>query len=185
MLYSFQELAYFHLNSTIHKTTTAPTLRAMRNSDWPSVARIYAEGISTGQATFETSVPEWDNWDNGHLTNCRIVAEQEDEICAWAALTPVSGRCVYAGVAEVSVYVSEKHRGKGLGHILLQTLVEESEANNIWTLQSGIFSENVASIKLHLKSGFRQVGYRERIGKMNGAWRDTVLLERRSSKVGI
>ncbi|MCW3112068.1 MAG: N-acetyltransferase [Segetibacter sp.] len=156
----------------------------MKPSDWEAVKEIYEEGIATGNATFQQSAPTWDEWNSTHLQHSRIVAK-DNNVLGWAALTPVSGRCVYAGVAEVSVYVSDKARGKGLGKQLLQKLVDESEANNIWTLQAGIFPENIASIKIHEACGFRILGKRERIGKMNGIWRDTVLLERRSETVGI
>ncbi len=157
----------------------------MQPSDWKAVKEIYEEGIATGNATFQQSAPEWEEWNNNHLAHSRIIAKEEDNILGWAALTPVSGRCVYAGVAEVSVYVSDKARGRGLGKQLLQKLIEESEANNLWTLQAGIFPENISSIKIHENCGFRTIGKRERIGKMNGVWRDTVLLERRSNKVGV
>lgn len=156
----------------------------MKPSDWEAVKEIYEEGIATGNATFQQSAPTWDEWNSTHLQHSRIVAK-DNNVLGWAVLTPVSGRCVYAGVAEVSVYVSDKARGKGLGKQLLQKLVDESEANNIWTLQAGIFPENIASIKIHEACGFRILGKRERIGKMNGIWRDTVLLERRSETVGI
>jgi phosphinothricin acetyltransferase len=160
------------------------TLDIMKPSDWEAVKEIYEEGIATGNATFQQSAPTWHEWNSTHLQHSRIVAK-DNNVLGWAALTPVSGRCVYAGVAEVSVYVSDKARGKGLGKQLLQKLVDESEANNIWTLQAGIFPENIASIKIHEACGFRILGKRERIGKMNGIWRDTVLLERRSETVGI
>lgn len=156
----------------------------MKPSDWEAVKEIYEEGIATGNATFQQSAPTWHEWNSTHLQHSRIVAK-DNNVLGWAALTPVSGRCVYAGVAEVSVYVSDKARGKGLGKQLLQKLVDESEANNIWTLQAGIFPENIASIKIHEACGFRILGKRDRIGKMNGIWRDTVLLERRSETVGI
>lgn len=149
-----------------------------------SVAEIYLEGIATGNATFQTEAPAWDEWDKSHLQHSRIVAVDNGEVVGWAALTPVSGRCVYAGVAEVSVYIKASQRGKGVGTQLLQHLITDSEKNNIWTLQAGIFPENVSSIKLHEKLGFRKIGYRERIGQMKGKWRDTVLLEKRSSVVG-
>lgn len=156
----------------------------MKPGDWQTVKKIYEEGIATGNATFQPSAPEWTEWDSSHLQHSRIVAKEGNEILGWAALTPVSGRCVYAGVAEVSVYVSDIARGKGIGKQLLQKLVEESEANNIWTLQAGIFPENLASIKIHKDCGFKILGTRERIGKMNGLWRDTVLMERRSKTLG-
>ena len=160
-------------------------LEKMQPADWHFVKQIYEEGISTSNATFQTSAPEWDEWNSSHLAHSRVVAKEGDNILGWAALTPVSGRCVYAGVAEVSVYVSDKARGKGLGKQLLQKLIEESEANNLWTLQAGIFPENIPSIKIHEDCGFRIIGKRERIGMMNGIWRDTVLLEKRSNKVGV
>jgi phosphinothricin acetyltransferase len=161
------------------------TLDVMKPSDWEAVKEIYEEGIATGNATFQQSAPGWEEWNNSHLPHSRIIAKEGDETIGWAALTPVSGRCVYAGVAEVSVYVSDKARGKGLGKQLLQRLIEESEANNIWTLQAGIFPENTPSIKIHEACGFRIFGTRERIGKMNGVWRDNLQLERRSKIVGI
>ena len=157
----------------------------MKPSDWEAVKEISEEGIATGNATFQQSAPTWEEWNNSHLQHSRIVAKEDNNILGWAALTPVSGRCVYAGVAEVSVYVTDKARGKGLGKQLLQKLIEESEANGIWTLQAGIFPENRASIKIHEACGFRILGTRERIGKMNGAWRDTILMERRSETVGL
>lgn len=151
---------------------------------WQAVRDIYTEGIRTGNATFQQSAPEWDEWNNSHLTHSRIVALVNNEVAGWAALTPVSGRCVYAGVGEVSVYVAEKFRGQRIGNALLQELIQQSESNNIWTLQAGIFSENKGSIKIHEANGFRTVGYREKIGQMNGVWRDTVLMERRSKIIG-
>jgi L-amino acid N-acyltransferase YncA len=159
-------------------------IETMQPSDWQEVRTIYEEGIRTGNATFESTAPAWETWDQGHLKECRFLAMEGDTVLGWAALSPVSGRCVYAGVAEVSVYVSTAARGKGIGKLLLQKLIEASEAANLWTLQAGIFPENVASVKLHEACGFRMIGKRERIGKMNGVWRDTVLLERRSNTVG-
>ena len=161
------------------------TIDTMQPTDWRQVKSIYEEGIKTGNATFEQQAPEWEAWDIGHLKNGRIVAIEDNKVIGWAALTPVSGRCVYAGVAEVSVYVHPATRGKGVGKQLLHRLVEESEADNLWTLQAGIFPENAASVKIHEDCGFRVIGKRERIGKMNGVWRDTLLLERRSNKVGL
>ena len=160
-------------------------LDLMKPSDWEAVKQIYEEGLATGNATFQQSAPTWEEWNNSHLQHSRIVAEEDNKLLGWAALTPVSGRCVYAGVAEVSVYVSERARGKGIGKQLLQRLIEESESNNIWTLQAGIFPENTPSLRIHQGCGFRLLGTRERIGKMNGIWRDTVLLERRSKVTGI
>jgi len=161
------------------------TIEKMLPHHWPSVRCIYEEGIKTGNATFETSAPDWDTWNGGHLQNVRIVAIDDEKVLGWAALTPVSGRCVYAGVAEVSVYISQHARNRGIGKQLLQQLIVESEQHNIWTLQAGIFPENVASIKIHEDCGFRIVGRRERIGKMNNTWRDTLLFERRSNITGI
>ena len=158
----------------------------MKAEDWEQVRSIYLEGIATGVATFETSAPTWEKWDAGHFRKMRLVArEAEGEVLGWAALSPVSDRCVYGGVAEVSVYVGERGRGRGVGRALLESLIEASEQNGIWTLQAGVFPENTASIKLHLRCGFREVGRRERIGKLDGVWRDTLLLERRSRTVGL
>jgi phosphinothricin acetyltransferase len=158
---------------------------AMRPDDWKSVRAIYLEGIATGNATFEREAPEWDAWDGAHLRCCRLTARDGHEVLGWAALSPVSARAVYAGVAEVSVYVAERARGSGVGALLMSALVEESERNGIWTLQGSIFPENRASVELHRRAGFRVVGTRERIGRMEGRWRDTVLMERRSAAVGI
>jgi L-amino acid N-acyltransferase YncA len=160
-------------------------IRELTQKDYSSVAEIYKLGIATGNATFEIVVPEWNVWDKKYFKKCRIVSEINGVIAGWAALSMVSERCVYAGVCEVSVYVHDHYKGKGIGKELLRHLIIESEKNNIWTLQAGIFPENKASIKLHLNLGFREVGRREKIGKMNGAWRDTVLLERRSRAAGV
>ncbi|OLS37037.1 N-acetyltransferase [Alkalihalophilus pseudofirmus] len=157
----------------------------MNPDDWTEVKGIYCEGIADGNATFQTEAPSWEEWDRSHDNECRLVARIEGELAGWAALSPVSNRRVYAGVAEVSVYVSHKWSGKGLGSLLLSALVDLSENRDIWTLQSSIFPENTASLFIHKKCGFREVGKRERIGKMNGVWRDTILLERRSQLVGI
>jgi len=154
-------------------------------SHWEAVKRIYEEGIATGNATFQTTAPTWEDWDSVHSVKPRLIAIENDEISGWAAITPVSGRCVYAGVGEVSVYVSAAARGKGVGKKLLQALIEESEKENFWTLQAGIFPENISSLSIHENCGFRVIGTRERIGKMNGTWRDTVLLERRSTTIGL
>ena len=161
------------------------SIAGIEESDWPDVKEIYEEGIQTGNATFETQAPSWKVWDEAHMPSCRIKIKNDNEILGWAALSLVSGRCVYAGVAEVSVYVSAKARGKGIGRQLLCKLIEESEENNIWTLQAGIFPENLSSIKIHQSAGFKIIGRRERIGQMHGIWRDTVLLERRSMKIGL
>ncbi|TYZ09543.1 N-acetyltransferase family protein [Hymenobacter lutimineralis] len=153
---------------------------------WPAVRAIYEQGIATGNATFQTEAPSWEAWDAAHHQHSRLVAlGAEDEVLGWAALTPVSGRCVYAGVAEVSVYIATAAQGKGVGRQLLQALVTESEHNGIWTLQAGIFPENEPSIRLHQAAGFRLIGQRERIGQMRGVWRNTALLERRSTTVGV
>ena len=156
----------------------------MRDEDWRAVQAIYREGVATGDATFETGTPEWEEWNRSHWRDCRLVAREGDQVVGWAALSPVSSRCIYSGVAEVSVYVAARARGRGVGKVLLQALVEESERAGVWTLQGGIFPENVASLALHKACGFREVGYRERIGQMKGVWRDTVLVERRSKVVG-
>lgn len=161
-------------------------IRTLQLTDWPAVKTIYEQGIATGNATFESRAPGWEAWDAAHRPDCRFAAEDETgQVCGWAALTPVSGRCVYAGVAEVSVYVAEACRGMGIGRLLLSALVEASEQVGLWTLQAGIFPENTGSLILHERAGFRMVGRRERIGQMHGQWRDTVLLERRSTAVGI
>lgn len=158
---------------------------SMQPEDAEQVLAIYAEGIVTGQATFETNTPNWEQWDAGHLAICRLVARNKETVFGWAALSAVSRRQVYAGVAEVSIYISELARGRGAGNALMAALVEASEANGFWTLQSSVFPENQASIALHLKYGFRKLGRRERIAKLHGVWRDTVLLERRSRTVGV
>ena len=157
----------------------------MLASDWQAVSSIYEEGLKTGNASFETAAPLWEAWDKAHMKECRLVAKNEGRVLGWAALTPVSDRCVYAGVAEVSVYIAAAARGRGIGRLILQKLIEESEKNNLWTLQAGIFPENKASLKIHEACGFRIIGKREKIGNMKGIWRDTLLLERRSNKVGI
>lgn len=156
----------------------------MRAEDWPLVREIYAEGIATGNATFETAVPEWTIWDAAHHQHCRLIARDNQRSLAWAALSPVSSRRVYAGVAEVSIYVAGLARGKGVGKALLKFLIECSEKHGIWTLQAGIFPENVASIALHKSCGFREVGLRQRLGQLAGIWRNVLLLERRSSCLG-
>lgn len=161
------------------------TFRRLTPTDWPAVRQIYAEGIATGDATFEQQAPEWDEWDAGKLAHPRLVADVDGAVVGWAALSPTSKRHVYRGVAEVSVYVAASARGRGVGRALLAALVETSEAAGIWTLQAGIFPENVASVHLHQQAGFHVVGRRERIGQMHGVWRDVLLMERRSKSVGI
>jgi L-amino acid N-acyltransferase YncA len=149
---------------------------------WSQVRDIYEQGIASANATFQTTAPEWEEWDKSHVKSCRLVAIEDKVLKGWAALSPVSARAVYAGVAEVSIYIHADAQGKGIGSLLLKELIAKSE-QQFWTLQAGIFPENTASIRLHEKLGFRLVGRRERIGKMNGIWRDTVLLERRSDTI--
>jgi L-amino acid N-acyltransferase YncA len=158
-------------------------IEPLRNEHWPDVGRIYAEGVAARNATFETEVPSWDAWDRAHLTEHRFVATEGEAVLGWAALVPVSGRCVYGGVVENSVYVAASGQGRGIGTALLDALVESTEAAGIWTIQTGIFPENEASIRLHERVGFRVVGRRERLGKLDGVWRDVLLLERRSGVV--
>ena len=157
----------------------------MKATDWGVVAAIYAEGIATGFATFETTVPEYEAWDDAHMQTCRIVATSNEKVLGWAALSLVSSRCVYGGVAEVSVYVAKDSRGMGVGKLLLELLITKSESAGLWTIQSGIFPENEGSIELHTKAGFRYIGKRERVGKLNGEWKDNLLFEKRSKKIGI
>jgi phosphinothricin acetyltransferase len=157
----------------------------MSPEHWEQVRAVYLEGLATGDATFETEVPGWERWDAAHMQCCRLVALEGVRVAGWAALSPVSARSVYAGVAEVSVYVGEGFRGVGVGRTLLEALVRESEAAGLWTLQASIFPENASSIRLHRACGFREVGRRERVGKLRGRWRDTVLLERRSRIKGV
>jgi L-amino acid N-acyltransferase YncA len=164
--------------------STAPAaIATLAATDWDDVARIYAEGIAT-LATFETEVPSWEQWDRAHLPAHRLVARDEGRVVGWAALAPVSSRCVYAGVAEVSVYVAADARGRGIGTALLAALVKSSEAGGVWTLEAGILPENEASVRMHERCGFRVVGRRERLGRMRGEWRDVLLLERRSTVAG-
>lgn len=152
---------------------------------WPSVLDIYLEGLRTGSATFACVAPEWSAWDADHMRVCRFVARDDDCVLGWAALSPTSRRAVYAGVAEVSIYVAGSVRGHGVGKSLLLALIADSESHGIWTLQGSIFPENTASLALHTACGFRIVGYRESIGQSYGVWRNTVLVERRSKVVGI
>ncbi len=161
------------------------SLRPMEASDWPRVREIYEEGIATGHATFETESPEWADWDAKHIQACRVVAVEDGTILGWAALWPASDRCVYGGVAEVSVYVGTGAHGRGIGTVLLGELVRASEAEGYWTLQAGIFPENQSSVRIHEKCGFRVLGTRKRLGKMGDTWRDVLLMERRSSTVGL
>ncbi len=152
---------------------------------YPAVAQIYAEGLSTGIATYETEVPSWEAWDSSHLESCRLAIFDKEILQAWSALSPVSHRHAYRGVAELSIYVAEAARGKGLGKTLLQALIKESEKNSIWTLQSGIFKDNFASLQLHKNCGFRRIGFREKVAQRDGIWYDNVIMERRSKIVGI
>ena len=159
-------------------------VRDLRPEDWPEVARIFEAGIRTGNATFETEVPSWEAWDAAHLPSHRFVAEREGRVVGWIALVPVSSRCCYEGVAEVSAYVAEGARGEGVGRALLARLIENSERGGIWTLETGVFPENEPSLALLQRFGFRVVGTRERIGRLHGVWRDVTFLERRSEVVG-
>ncbi len=160
-------------------------IERLTENHWPEVKAIYVNGVATGIANFSHNIPEWDAWDKAHVKDCRLVATENGRVLGWAALTAISDHCVFAGVAEVSVYIAESSRSKGIGKKLLDELVKLSEQNNFWTLEARIFTENLASIKIHEENGFRIIGSRERIGQLNGVWRDTLLLERRSVKVGI
>ena len=164
---------------------TAVEILPMTEQHWDAVGAIFAQGIALGNATLETSVPSWQDWDAHHLKTCRLVAVRDGEVLGWAALSPVSNRHVYRGVAEVSVYIAEHARGRQIGSGLLAALAAESERNGIWTLQAVIHADNAVSIHTHQKAGFRIVGTRERIGCLHGRWRDTVLMERRSNVVGV
>jgi L-amino acid N-acyltransferase YncA len=166
----------------VTRETVRCRIEAMRPEDWTEVRRIYLEGIETGDATFETEVPAWERWDAGHRSDCRLIARDGADVLGWAALSPVSSRQVYAGVADLSVYVAREARGRGIGRELLGALIESSEQAGVWTLQAGIFPENQASLRLHRALGFRDVGRRERVGCLRGEWRDVLLLERRSAK---
>lgn len=159
------------------------TVSHMNRDHWPLVRRIYEEGIATGFATLETEAPDWESWDRSHMPVCRLVAELSGGVVGWAALSPVTQRCVYEGVAEVSIYTAESHRNKGVGGKLMESLIRESEENGVWTMQASIFPQNEASLRLLRKAGFREVGVRERIGRMHGEWHDILLLERRSGAI--
>lgn len=161
-------------------------IQPLTEAHWPAGQAIYQAGMDTGRATFTTQAPGWAEWDRGHLPHSRLVALTDDgTVLGWAALSAVSGRCVYAGVAEVSIYVAAAAQGQGVGRALLSALLTDSEAHGLWMLQAGIFPENTASLRLHEAHGFRVVGRRERIGQLHGVWRDTLLLERRSAVVGV
>ena len=162
----------------------------MKPEDWQQVFLIYLEGIATGHSTFEADAPDWEKWDSAHLQEPRLVCRAKDGILGWVALTPVSSRCAYSGVAELSLYVASKSQGQGIGSALLATMIDASEESGIWTLQGGIFPENTASLALVKKHGFREVGRREKVGKMThgvlaGTWRDVILVERRSTRSGV
>ncbi len=161
-------------------------LRPMTSADWPEAAEIYRQGIDSGNATFETEVPSWESWDAARSPECRVVAETAGRLAGFAVLSPLSGRCVYAGVREATIYVAASERGRGVGGALLRRLVAESEALGIWTLEAGVFPENRASIRLFERCGFRTLGIRERLGRFHdGRWRDVVLMERRSRVAGV
>ena len=162
---------------------TALQVDELTAGDWPAVSAIYAEGIATRNATFETAVPSWGEWERAHMDDHRLVGRVDGEVVGWAALSRVSDRQCYRGVVEDSVYVRNGHHGQGVGHALLSALVSRAEAAGVWTIQAGVFPENLASLKLHVACGFRVVGVRERIGQLDGAWRDVVLLERRSKEI--
>jgi phosphinothricin acetyltransferase len=164
---------------------TGLLLLEMSESHWPAVAQIYKQGVDTGFATFEQEIPSYEQWNKNHISSCRLVALRDDKIVGWAALSLVSVRRVYRGVAEVSIYIAKSERGSGIGNLLMEELIASSEKAGFWTLQSGIFPENKASIKLHEKAGFRFLGRRERVGQLDGFWKDNLLFERRSKIVGI
>jgi len=168
-----------------HLKKTGILILEMLQTHWPAVAQIYKQGVDTGFATFEKEISSYEQWNKNHLSSCRLVAVRDDKIIGWAALSSVSGRCVYGGVAEVSIYIAETARGLGIGNLLMDELITSSEKAGFWTLQSGIFPENKASIKLHEKAGFRFLGKREKIGQLDGVWKDNLLFERRSKIVGI
>ncbi len=159
------------------------TIRDLRPEHWPEVARIYGEGIATGDATFETEVPSWEGWDSSHLEAHRVVALDKGRVVGWAAVSRVSDRCVYGGVVENSVYVGEDARGRGVGRRLLEHLISSTEEAGVWTIQTGIFPENIGSVRLHEQVGFDVVGRRKQLGKLRGVWRDVLLLERRSPTI--
>ncbi|MBU0695029.1 MAG: GNAT family N-acetyltransferase [Bacteroidetes bacterium] len=160
-------------------------IKEMLPEHWEAVKKIYELGIATGLATFETKAPEWEEWDKNHLPHSRLVCLIDERVAGWVALSPVSGRCVYGGVAEISIYIHPSFKSMGIGFVLMEHVISESEKNGIWTLQAGIFEENKASIRLHEKSGFRKLGYRENLGKLNQQWHTIVLFERRSKTIGI
>lgn len=158
-------------------------IQAFTKADWPIISSIYKEGIDTGIATFETELPSWEKWDASHIQPCRIMAIMVNEVVGWAALSPVSKRAVYKGVAEISIYITSKHQNKGIGKLLLSSLIKKSEEEGFWTLQASIFRENIGSHALHTALGFRTIGYREKIGKTQDSWHDNILLEKRNEKI--
>ncbi len=160
-------------------------IRQFAKNDFLAVQNIYQQGIDTGNATFQTKAKNWQQWNSSMLNCCRLVAVQREQVLGWAGLSAVSNREVYSGVAEVSVYVANQAQGKGLGQALLNALINESEKSGIWMLQASIFPENISSIALHTRNGFRQVGNREKLGQLHGVWRNVVLMERRSTLVGL
>ena len=163
--------------------STAITVEALRAEHWPGVSRVYDEGIATRNATFETECPTWEAWDSSHLPDHRFVALRDGELVGWVAVSPISGRCCYAGVVENSVYVAEAAQGWGVGRRLLEALIDSTEAAGIWTIQAGMFPENEGSIRLHEAVGFETVGTHRRLGKLDGVWRDVLMLERRSLRI--
>lgn len=167
----------------IKKNENKVELRDLEPTDWPEVRAIYEEGIATGVATFESDIPEWNKWDGDHLPHSRKVALVEEKIVGWIALSPVSGRCAYQGVGEVSIYISHHAKGQNVGKALIDAVINSSEENGIWTLYSVMMASNQASIRFHEKNGFRRVGYREKIARLNGEWHDTIIFERRSPNI--
>lgn len=160
-------------------------IKKMHPEHWGAIKKIYELGIDTGIATFETKAPDWEEWDKNHLPHSRLLCLIDDRVAGWVAISPISSRSVYHGVAETSIYIHPSFKGMGMGIVLMEHLIPESERNGIWTLQATIFEENKASIRLHEKSGFRRVGFREKIGQLNGLWHHTLLFERRSKIVNI
>lgn len=158
-------------------------ITSFTQNDWPIISAIYQEGIDTGIATFETKVPSWEAWNATHIKSCRIKAVSKDKTVGWASLSPTSRREVYKGVAEVSIYITSKYQNLGIGKLLLSALINESEKEGFWTLQASIFSQNTPSIALHKSLGFREIGYREKVGKLNDIWYDNTILERRSKLI--
>lgn len=173
------------IKSEVNPALKAIAIEPMRAADWTKVREIFLEGVATGKSTFETAAPEWPVWDAKHHEHSRLVARAGGDVVGWVALSPVSSRAAYAGVAELSIYVAAAQRGKGIGRLLLDALIEESERHGIWTLQTGTFPENVASVRLQQHCGFRIVGRRERVAKLSGEWRDILMMERRSAVAGI